>query len=406
MVKQPLLRTRLINFFGINKNITSMVIMVVLVMLGEKMGERFLPLYILAIGGTNLAVGFLNAMDNLLSALYSFPGGYLSDKIGYKKALILFTSIAMLGYLIVILFQSWQAVFIGSVLFISWSAVSLPAIMSLISKAVPPNKRTIGVTVHSLVKRIPMSLGPLLGGTFISIYGTTTGIRISFVAAFMLGIVALFAIHFLMENEDVKSSSSKLSDLKGLKSFTPALWNLLISDILIRFAEQIPYAFVVVWCVNNIGVTAFQFGILTTVEMITAMLIYIPVAYYADRYFKKPFILITFAFFTVFPLVIYFSRSFAVLVIAFIIRGLKEFGEPTRKSLIMDLASDDAKAETFGTYYLFRDIIVSIAALSSAFLWNISPFTNFFTAFVCGIIGTIWFAIWGKDFKSGETKSV
>ena len=406
MVKQPSLRTRFIHFFGINKNITAMVIMVVLIMLGEKMGERFLPLYILAIGGTNLAVGFLNAMDNLLSALYSFPGGYLSDKIGYKKALILFTSIAMLGYLIVILFQSWQAVFIGSVLFISWSAVSLPAIMSLISKAVPPNKRTIGVTVHSLVKRIPMSLGPLLGGTFISIYGTTTGIRISFIAAFVLGIVALFAIHFLMENEDVKSRSSKLSDLKGLKSFTPALWNLLISDILIRFAEQIPYAFIVVWCVNNIGVTAFQFGILTTVEMITAMLIYIPVAYYADWYFKKQFILITFIFFTIFPLVVYFSRSFAVLVIAFIIRGLKEFGEPTRKSLIMDLASEDAKAETFGTYYLFRDIIVSIAALSSAFLWNISPFTNFLTAFICGLIGTIWFAIWGKDFKGGETKSV
>ena len=392
-------RNRFINFFGINKNITSMIIMVVLVMLGEKMGERFLPLYILAVGGTNLAVGFLNAMDNLLSALYSFPGGYLSDKIGYKKALLLFTSIAMIGYMVVIIFQSWQAVFIGSVLFISWSAVSLPAIMSLISKAVPANKRTMGVTVHSIVKRIPMSLGPLIGGTLISIYGTTTGIRISFITVFVLGIVALFAIYFLMENEIVAPKNSRLKDLLRLKTFTPALRNLLVSDILIRFAEQIPYAFIVVWCVNNIGVTAFQFGVLTAVEMVTAVLVYIPVAYYADRYFKKPFILITFAFFTVFPLVVYFSRSFTALMIAFVIRGLKEFGEPTRKSLIMDLATDNAKAETFGTYYLFRDIVVSIAALSSAFLWNISPFTNFLTAFICGLVGTAWFALYGKDLK-------
>jgi MFS family permease len=172
-----------------------------------------------------------------------------------------------------------------------------------------------------------------------------------------------------------------------------------VSDILIRFAEQIPYAFVVIWCVNNIGVTAFQFGILTTVEMVTSALVYIPIAYYADRYFKKPFILITFIFFTIFPLVIYFSNSFASLIIAFIIRGLKEVGEPTRKSLIMDLAPENGKAETFGTYYLFRDVVVSIAALSSAFLWNISPFTNFMTAFICGVIGTVWFAIWGRDFK-------
>ncbi|MCW8805661.1 MAG: MFS transporter, partial [Ignavibacteriaceae bacterium] len=260
-------RHRFKNFFGINKSMTGMIVMVVLIMLGEKMGERFLPLYILAIGGTNLAVGFLNALDNLLSALYSFPGGYLSDKIGYKKALLLFTSIAMLGYIVVILFQYWQAVFIGAVLFISWSAVSLPAIMSLISKAVPSNRRTMGITVHSIVKRIPMSLGPLLGGTFISIYGTTTGIRISFITAFVLGIVALFAIYFLMEDEIVAPRTTRVSDLLRLKNFNPLLKNLLVSDILIRFAEQIPYAFVVIWAVNIIGISAFQFGILTAIEM-------------------------------------------------------------------------------------------------------------------------------------------
>ncbi len=150
---------------------------------------------------------------------------------------------------------------------------------------------------------------------------------------------------------------------------------------------------------NYLGISAFQFGILTAVEMITSMLIYIPVAYYADRHFKKPFILITFIFFTIFPIIIYFSESFTALVFAFVVRGLKEFGEPTRKSLIMDLAPDGAKAETFGTYYLFRDVIVSGAALSSAFLWNISPFTNFMTASVCGVIGTVWFAVWAKDIK-------
>jgi len=203
----------------------------------------------------------------------------------------------------------------------------------------------------------------------------------------------------MMEDEVVAPKSSRIKDLLRLKNFNPALKNLLVSDILIRFAEQIPYAFVVIWAVNIVGISAFQFGVLTAVEMVTAVLVYIPVAYYADRYFKKPFILITFAFFTVFPLVVYFSRSFTMLVIAFIIRGLKEFGEPTRKSLIMDLAPDNAKAETFGTYYLFRDVVVSIAALSSAFLWNISPFTNFLTAFIFGVIGTVWFAIYGKEFK-------
>jgi hypothetical protein len=57
-------------------------------------------------------------------------------------------------------------------------------------------------------------------------------------------------------------------------------------------------------------VTAVQFGLLTTIEMVTAMLVYIPVAYLADRSTKKPFVLMTFIFFSFFPLVLLYSRSF------------------------------------------------------------------------------------------------
>ena len=179
----------------------------------------------------------------------------------------------------------------------------------------------------------------------------------------------------------------------------PAMKGLLVTDILIRFCEQIPYAFVVVWCMKMITapVSAVQFGLLTTIEMATAVLVYIPVAYLADRSTKKPFVLMTFVFFTLFPLVLLYSRSFEWLIVAFILRGLKEFGEPTRKSLIMDLSPDSCKAGMFGLYYLIRDVFVAVAALGGAFLWQISPQTNLITAFVFGIIGTVGFAIFGRD---------
>jgi hypothetical protein len=109
------------------------------------------------------------------------------------------------------------------------------------------------------------------------------------------------------------------------------------------------------------------------------------------------------------------------MVIAFIIRGLKEFGEPTRKALIMDLAPDNRKAATFGVYYLIRDIIVSIAAFGGALLWDAStaqliidrigiehsflsffnsltsPALNFLTAFGFGLAGTFYFVLFGQD---------
>jgi MFS family permease len=198
------IKKRLVSFFGVNSSIVSMLIMVILVGLGEKMAERFLPLYLIALGGSIYAVGFLNAMDNFLSAIYSFPGGYLAEKMGYKKSLMLFTVIALFGYAIVILIPSWQAVLIGCVFFIAWTAVSLPAIMTLVSQVMSKDKRVMGVTLHSLVRRIPMALGPLLGGLLIGIYGKVDGIRIAFCVAFVLGLVSLLIQYYFIEDDHEK----------------------------------------------------------------------------------------------------------------------------------------------------------------------------------------------------------
>jgi MFS family permease len=401
---------RISDFFGLTRSTVGVLFMVILVGMGERMAERFLPIYLLALGGGALSIGLLNGMDNLLSALYSFPGGYLSDRFGTKRALLVFNIVAMCGFLVVIIFPAWQAVLLGALMFISWSAISLPATMSLIAKVLPINKRTMGVSMHSLVRRIPMALGPVLGGICIGIWGERDGVRAAFVAALLLSFVAIVLQQKLIEDEPLKKPTEKClyvpekNPLKLYRLMAPNLRRLLVSDILVRYCEQIPYAFVVVWCMKTISspVSALQFGILTSIEMATAVLVYVPVAYLADKTAKKPFVVITFVFFTLFPLTLLFCKSFGWLVLAFILRGFKEFGEPTRKALIMDLAPEDCKAGMFGLYYLVRDVFVSIAAFGGAFLWLISPATNFLVAFSFGVIGTLWFAFWGSGLPKVE----
>ncbi|RTZ99063.1 MAG: MFS transporter [Deltaproteobacteria bacterium] len=395
---------RVTDFLALKKSTAGLLGMVILILLGERMAERFLPIYLMALGGGALVIGLLNGMDNFLSAVYSFLGGYLSDRLGTRRALLLFNLAAMFGFTIVILVPVWQAVIVGAVFFLSWSAISLPATMSLITGVLPKNKRTMGVSMLALVRRIPMALGPLLGGICISLWGEKDGVRAAFVVALLLAAVATVMQQFLVEVEPESSQSvsgphPEKNPLKLLHHMSPALKQLLVADILVRYCEQIPYAFVVVWCMKTIvhPVTAVQFGLLTGIEMVTALLVYVPVAYFADRSGKKPFVLITFGFFTLFPLALLFCQSFAWLVPAFILRGFKEFGEPTRKMLIMELAPEERKAAVFGLYYMLRDVFVTLAALGGGFLWLISPAANFITAFLFGLIGTVGFAIWGRD---------
>ena len=394
-------------FLGLRKSILGMLSMVILVDMGERMAERFLPVYLVALGGGALSVGLLNGLDNLLSALYSFPGGYLADRMGVKRSLLLFNLIAVAGFLVVVMVPVWQAVIMGAILFISWSAISLPASVGLIATVLPPDKRTMGVTMHSLVRRIPMAVGPVIGGIFIGVWGERVGIRYAFVAAVAMGLLAMIFQQLLMEEESRPATGGghkaalERNPLRVFRAMSPALRSLLMADILIRFCEQIPYAFVVLWAMKVIAhpVSAVQFGLLTAIEMATAVLIYIPVAFLADRSTKKPFVVMTFIFFTFFPLVLLFCQSLPLLVLAFVLRGLKEFGEPTRKALIVDLAPEGQRAITFGAYYLARDTVVSLAAFGGAFLWQISPATNFLGAFIFGIMGTIWFAVQGKDMS-------
>ncbi|HUU97997.1 MAG TPA: MFS transporter, partial [Phycisphaerae bacterium] len=366
---------KIMEFLGLRRSIMGLLSMVILVGMGEHMAEQFLPVYLLALGGGVISIGFLNGMDNLLGALYAFPGGYLSERLGYKRALLIFNVMSMAGFVIVILIPKWWAVIVGAALFLSWTAISLPATMSLVARVLPKDKRTMGVSVHSLVRRIPMAVGPMIGGWFIVKWGTVDGVRLAFIGALAMAVVALIAQQVLIEDEkpkDRKAAPSVRSMLSLLPRMNPNLRSLLVSDILIRFCEQIPYAFVVVWSMSEVAgyhtaqISAEKFGVLRAVEMATAILIYIPVAYMADRTHKKPFVVMTFIFFTLFPLMLLFSRSFEMLLAAFVLRGLKEFGEPTRKALIMDLAPEDQKAGMFGVYYLVRDVIVSIAAFGGA----------------------------------------
>lgn len=399
--KQLLNKT--VEFFSLKKSLVAVLAMIVLIGMGEWMADRFLPIYIEKLGGSLIAIGVLSGMKNLLGAVYSFPAGYLSERIGYKKALLIFNLVALVGYAIVILFQSWIAVLIGAVFFMAWSSVSLPASMSLVSAVMPRNKRTMGVTLLSITKRLPKALGPVIGGVLIGLYGQTQGIRYAFMVAFVLGVIAIFVQQKLIKEGPRRNLDSSMKNpLSMFKLISPPLRNLLISDTIIRFCEQIPDMLVVLWVVNLNHISEVRFGWLSAIEMIAAVLCYLPVAYLADKTAKKPFVLMTFVFFTLFPLVLLFSHNFPMLILAFIIRGLKEFGEPTRKALIMDLAPEDKKAAVFGVYYLIRDVIVSVGAFGGAFLWLIKPEINLLVAFGFGVIGTLYFAVFGKDLKKED----
>lgn len=400
---------RIAEFLALRRNTSLLLVALVLAGTGEKLWLGFAPKYIETLGGTVLVIGLFDALQTFLGAVYSYPGGWVTDRWGHRRSLLGFSLISVAGYVLVFVWPHWLALLLGSFLFLAWSALSLPATFSVVATSLDKRRHTMGIGVQSLVRRVPMMLGPLLGGWLLTRYGWTDGVRYALLLCIGLSLLTAAFQWFMLEPEAGRGTpcGSEHNDRNHgaqrtdplcepgfvgvVRSFTPALRELLVSDILIRFCERIPYAFVILWAIDSGGVTAQQFGYLVTFEMVTAMLCYIPVAHLADKYGRRPFVLITFVFFTLFPLTLMWAHSFAALALAFVVRGLKEFGEPARKALILGEAMPELRARTYGAYYLIRDCVVTSGSFLGAWLWSVSPQANFMGAAVCGALGTFWF---------------
>ena len=392
-MSSPSIARNLAAFFALNRNTSVLLAALVSMGFAEELWMRFLPKYLQSLGAAIWAIGLFDAIKTWIGAVYAYPGGLIADRWGLRKALSFFTLLSLAGYICLLASPHWAWVLLSAFLFLSWTSFSLPATFSLVGSSLAANQHAMGIGVQSTLKRIPIILGPVAGGLLIDRFGIINGTRFGVMAAIALTCVTVAIQWHIQDAPGKRSPAGRISFWRSARSFSPALRRLLLSDILVRFCERIPYAWVILYAMDDLGLTATQFGILTGIEMISAITCLIPVAYLSDRYGREPFIIATFIFFTLFPVSLLAAHSFRGLCVAFIIRGLKEFGETARKSLIIQLSPEPRRGQTIGTYYLIRDCLATGAAFLGAALWSVSPKTNFIGAAAIGAAGTLLY-VW------------
>ena len=381
------------DFFALKRNLIIILVAIFVIGAGEELWMRFVPKYLQTLGASVFVIGLYDALRTLISAIYAYPGGFLADRWGHRRAFITFNLVSIAGYALVLLIPHWGAVIAGMFLFLSWTCFSLPATFSLVGASVAANRYSMGIGVQMVIKRLPMMVAPLVGGILIDRFGVIPGVRVALIISILLAGATFIALRELREevkeSEETVPIPERWNFLRCLREFDAPMRWLLLSDILVRFCERIPFAWVVIFAMDYAGASGEQVGLLTTIEVLVATLCIIPSSHFADKQQREPFVVTTFVMFTLFPIVLLFSRSFHALMIAFFIRGLKEFGDTSRKALIVSYSEPERRGQMIGAYYLIRDSIVSVGAILGAYLWNRSPAANFLGAAAFGIAGTI-----------------
>lgn len=402
MDKTPVpLVQRMRGFLGLERNVVVLLVALVLLGLGEELWVSFVPKYLEALGAGVFVWSAYRALKDILDALYQYPGGVLADRLGRRRALVLFNLLAIAGY-VLYLVSSNPLLFLAGTLFVAaWSSMSLPATFAVIGDSLEQSRRAIGFSVQSILKRVPIVIAPVFGGWLLTRLGIVEGFRVGLVLTIVLALAALwFQQRFYLETR-LATPPPASGILPTIRRLHPGLKRLLVSDILARFAEGMPAALIVIYATTNLGASVALFGLLRGVQMLTAILLYIPAGKLAQRWGQAPFIALTFSFFALFPFTFAVYSLFparnvtAFLLVAFITAGLREIGEPARKGMIVDLAGAQRTGEVVGVYYLVRGLTVAAAPLLGGWLWTITPALTFAMAAFLGGLGFLWYVLRG-----------
>ncbi|WP_135821105.1 MFS transporter [Halostella litorea] len=412
--------------------------------LGFQMTNRFLPDYMVALGASGFVVGLFGTVGNVISAVYPYPGGAVSDRIGSRYALTLFGLVSTVGFAFWLVapqigvvsvagvaVEPWVWIFVGLLLAQAWKSFGLGATFAVVKQATDPSRLAAGFASTETFRRTAFLIGPVAAAVLIDLHPDfTVSFQYVLAVAVVFGVLGTAVQHVLYDagSDAIGDSFEGIDRIRqDLRDMPDPLRPLLVGDTLVRFANGMVYTFfiLVVTRFYGIGLDATLavggfsyavdlspqafFGYLLGVEMLVALLSMIPAAKAAERVGLKPVVALGFAVYAVFPVVLIYAPAVAtpylspagVMVVVFAFSGLRFAGLPSHKALIVGPADRGAGGRVTGTYYLLRNAVVIPSAALGGYLWDfVSPEVAFTLAAAIGAVGTGYFLAFGEEFEA------
>ncbi|MUW13832.1 MFS transporter [Halorubrum sp. CBA1125] len=431
-------------FFALERDVLVLSLAMFAFSLGFQMTSRFIPEYIVALGASGFVVGLFGTVGNIVSAVFPYPGGALSDRLGSRYALTLFGLISTLGFgvwlvaphigvitIANVTIPPWIWIFVGLLLAQGWKSFGLGATFAVVKQATDPSRLAAGFASTETFRRTAFLIGPVLAAVLIGFHPDfTVSFQYVLAVAVVFGIVGTVAQHVLYDasEDSIGDSFEGIEQIRrDLREMPDPLRPLLVGDTLVRFANGMVYVFFVlvitqfyeVGFETTVSLADFSYGIdlspeaffgyLLGVEMLIALFSMAPAAKAAERVGLKPIVALGFAVYALFPVVLISGPEVLApvmplswaMVLIFAFSGLRFAGLPSHKALIVGPAEQGAGGRVTGTYYLLRNTVVIPSAALGGYLWEfVSPEIAFTIAAVIGVVGTGYFLAFGEEFEA------
>ena len=397
-----------------NRNVVVVTLSQALFMFTAFLWWPYRSLYIVELGGTKEQLGLLLMLETISGIVFQLPGGILADRLGRRKLLVVSSGIRMLSPLVFFFSESWVHTAPGFILS-SAGMLGMPAMNALIAESISPENRGSGIAMYRTVTSMPMIITSLMGGVIMDYFGVIQGCRYILIAS---AAVSLFSIvirwRYIEETLEPtgarkRPEGPKRGVIQELGSMPKDVWILTGVAAISAFAMRLMMSFMVVYSIEEVGLTTTQWGLIGTGASLITTLLTTPSGMMGDRIGRKP-IIVTSRILASFSTVGYtFSQGFwhiaAVRGLGATANGLGgamwgPMGGPVWQALVADLTPPEERARMMGLMGTLSSLASTPASWAGGYMYdNISPALPFRVSFVIDMIGTALFIALYKEKK-------
>ena len=263
----------------------------------------YASLYILALGGDATKIGIASFLG-LLAGCFVLPvAGFITDHSDRVKLLVISGFLSSFFLLWIVFAGNWQAVAVASLLF-GLVVFQFPAYASLVADSLSPTDRGRGIGFMNTISNSLAIFAPFIAGLIIEKYTANLGMRILYGCMFVIYLFsAVIQSRFLRENSTASRSPLKFSALSQalgqayasipalVRQMSTPLRALALVILLSFLANAVATSYWVVYAIEEIGLSASQWGLILLVEKVVGIFAFIMAGILVDRWGRQLFLL-------------------------------------------------------------------------------------------------------------------
>jgi len=336
--------------------------------------QQYQSIYISELGAGPLELGYVSGIGGVAATLVTVPAGWMADRYGIRRMLLVAIALNVVGYSIFGLAGSWQETILAYSVVTVAMCVGLVVCPMICGSTLKNEERVTGMQLCDTVAAIPRIVAPIVAAYFITRLGgiSVDGIRPLFWLE-AVGLIMAFAIIYLrFEDPRAGASIETLNPLAGLtRVFDEGM--MVKRWLLYRMVSSLPRYmafFVPLYARELKGAGSYTLGLMDTGYWLLVVLLALPIGMSADRFGRKRLIALMTPVYSASLLVLVHAPNDTALILSGALSAFLMLISVTQGAINAELVPREIHGSWFGLNGLCRGVVNIASPVLGGLIWE------------------------------------